>query len=229
MATTLFVWLGSGRARRRHVHSKGQYLDQAAQAGLPVPAGAILLDELWRVFLEKDLLALTDGRIIVPDPELMHNTLFHSVRLPRFDRLAAVRAAFDPGDTPLPPRLNVDMNDPGQVAAALAGLWTAAQRANSPRSDILVMDMVAAEHSGESISRYNAKMDEVYVAGESGPPLVLSRSSGRQTATMELPPYARRLGLLLKGMRRTFGKGDWRINWIDDGQVCYLVQVAAEG
>lgn len=226
MTTPLFVWLGSGRARRRHVSPKGQYLDQASRAGLPVPPGAILLDELWRTFRERDLIIVSDGRITIPDPELFHNTLFYSVRLPRFDRKVAVRSAIDNKEQSIPPRLNVDMNDAVQVASTLVELWTAILRAGSERMDIMVMDMISAEHSGMATSRHLAEVDEAILSGMSGMSLPLPRSGHHYRAGSGLPDYARRLHLLLGGTRRTFGKGDWRIDWLDDGQICYLIQVA---
>lgn len=233
MAAPLFIWLGSGRARRRRVHPKGQFLDRAAQAGLPVPTGAILLDELYRVFLDKDLAHSDNGRITISDPELMHNTLFYSVRLPSFERPAAIRTAFASGGQPTPPRLNVNMNDAGAVASALSALWTAAAQAGGEtRADVLVMDMVTAEHGGAAISRQDAPADETLLTGGTGykaSPLVLPRLGRWTIATGELSPYARRLQMLLRGVRRTFGQGDWQIDWLDDGRICYLIQVSRPG
>ncbi|RIK23303.1 MAG: hypothetical protein DCC51_03985 [Anaerolineae bacterium] len=152
--------------------AKGQYLDQAARAGLPVPAGAILLDDLWGTFLKNNLVAISGGRAIIPDPELFHNTLFYSVRLPRFNNLVAIRAAV-----------------------------------------------------GTAISLQEAGEDEVIPSAPEDKGMFLSRSSRQHSAEYMLPDYARRLRLLLRGTRRTFGKGDWRIDWLDDGRICYLIQI----
>ncbi len=225
MATPLFVWLGSGRARRRHVPAKGQYLDQAARAGLPVPAGAILLDDLWGTFLKNNLVAISGGRAIIPDPELFHNTLFYSVRLPRFNNLVAIRAAVDGNEHPIPPCLNLDMNDTPRATSALAEVWTAILSAGSERMDILVMDMIHPCHSGTAISLQEAGEDEVIPSAPEDKGMLLSRSSRQHSAEYMLPDYARRLRLLLRGTRRTFGKGDWRIDWLDDGRICYLIQI----
>lgn len=224
MATTTFIWLGSGRAKRRGVGPKGLYLDQAAKAGLPVPAGAILLDELYRIFVEKGVAVERDGRVIVPDHELLFNTLYYSARLPRFLRPAAVRAGF--GDYYAPPaRLGVDMNDATAVAAALAAIWSAASRSTT-RADILVMDMVASAHAGTAVTRQGTAEDVVTTTG--GPPgeqVGLSQLRGWAGPAESEPPHLRRLQMLLRGVRRTFGRGEWQINWIDDGQICYLIQV----
>jgi hypothetical protein len=31
--------------------------------------------------------------------------------------------------------------------------------------------------------------------------------------------------MLLGGVRRTFGRGDWSIKWADDGRICWLLEV----
>ena len=220
----LFIWLGSGRARRRGIHERGVRLDQAARAGLPVPPGAILPDELFRLFLDKDIVLIREDRVFVPDPELMHNTLFHSVRLPRFAQRVAIRPAFTPEFGPIPARLNVDPNEALEFAAALSAFWSDVVRSPTPlRADILVMEMVRGEHAGRAI-----------IGNETGGELVtFSQGSGaRESIALpaesgELPPFGRRLRLLLGGVRRTFGRGAWEVEWVDDGQICYLLEVSA--
>jgi hypothetical protein len=34
-----------------------------------------------------------------------------------------------------------------------------------------------------------------------------------------------RLQQLLRGVRRTFGQGNWQIDWLDDGRICWLIQI----
>lgn len=229
MASSLFIWLGSGRARRRRIGHKGRLLDEAARAGLPVPAGAILTDELLRVFVEKGLVENYDGRLIAPDPELLHNTLFLSVRLPRFDRPVALRSAFTPPTESIPARLNIDLNDAIAATMALTGIWTLAARlpANA-RADTLVMEMVAAEHAGTALTGHNPIHDAITLLRSTEaviPAPTLPRLDRRQPDA-ELPPFARRLQMLLRGVRRTFGQGLWQLEWIDDGHICYLIQLS---
>ncbi|MCZ7668469.1 MAG: hypothetical protein M5U34_15385 [Chloroflexi bacterium] len=40
-----------------------------------------------------------------------------------------------------------------------------------------------------------------------------------------MPPYAQRLQKLLRGIRRTFGQGSWQVDWLDDGEICWVVKV----
>ncbi len=227
MSVALFIWLGSGRAKRRRVGEKGRYLDQAAKAGLPVPTGAILTDEMLRVFLEKQVIERQGDRIIAADPTLMHNTLFYSVRLPRFDQPVAIRPAFSAGRSPFPGRLNVDMDDPVAVAAALSAYWTAADQIIDARADLLVMEMIAPEAIGTAVTRPNETHDEtkVRIGSDEERARTLLRLGLWQSPTTGEPPYIRRLQMLLRGVRRTFGKGEWAIDWADDGRICYLLKV----
>ncbi len=222
MSTPLFVWLGSGRARRRKVAPAGQWLDEAARAGLPMPPGAILLDEFWRVCLDKGLAARSGDTFIVSDAELLHNTLFYSVRLPHFTRPVLVRpVSSKPGGNA------VDSTDAPALTQALAAAWTA-QPAASGRHDVLIMEQVAAPHRGVAACLTAAEDDQVVLAsGGSAPTLSLARLRPRQAADEALPPFARRLQMLLRGIGRTLGPGDRIIHWADDGHICWLVGVSA--
>ncbi|MBP6016262.1 MAG: hypothetical protein KA586_06030 [Candidatus Promineofilum sp.] len=230
MASSLFIWLGSGRARRRRIGPKGRLLDEAARAGLPVPAGAILTDELLRLFVEKGLVESYDGRLIAPHPELLHNTLFLSVRLPRFDRPVALKAAFTPSKTSVPARLNVDLNDAVATTVALAGIWTEAARLPAgARADVLVMEMVAAaDHAGHVLMDHSPTHDVITLRHSNDgillAPALPRLPRGRQPDA-ELPPFARRLQMLVRGVRRTFGHGIRQIEWIDDGHICHLIEL----
>lgn len=218
----LFIWLGSGRARKRGIDERGVLLDQAARAGLPVPPGAILPDELFRLFLDKGLATRSGDRVIVPDAELFHNTLFHSVRLPRLARPVSIRAVVADSCGAVAPSAIVDPDDSETVAAALAAAWSYLARCPEPvRADVMVMETVSGEHSGRAVTDGPSGGDLVALgpAAGGGELLPLAVDTDGQ------PPFSRRLRLLLGGVRRTFGKGMWEIEWVDDGRVCYLLQL----
>lgn len=232
----MFIWLGSGRARRRKVGSKGDLLDRAAHAGLPVPAGAILLDEFFQFCLENGLADRMGNRIVVPDTELLHNTLFHSVRLPRFNRPVAVRSAFSVGEdaSEIPvdafhARLNVDFTTAAETASSLAAVWTAASsRAAVIRADVLIMEMAVIESSGTALTRSTGEEDQINVESSrvtEALSLSLPQLRGMQMPGDDSLPFVRRVQMLLRGARRTFGAGDWLIEWADDGRVCRLLEV----
>ena len=71
-----------------------------------------------------------------------------------------------------------------------------------------------------------AKLRVIATPGEFEPAsFVIDRLRAFQRTSGEMPPFARRLQKLLRGVRRTFGRGDWCIEWADDGEICWLVQV----
>jgi pyruvate,water dikinase len=231
MVTALFVWVGSGRARRRKVGPQGARLDRAAYAGLPVPPGAILLDEFLRVCLREGLAEWGEGRVFIPDPELLHNTLIHSVRLPRFDRpvtlsgLSSPDAAHRGAAEAQSLSRAIDLNDAGQTAAALAALWSAALRQPAARGDVLALERVDALWAGRARTSPIEPEDLVEIDEPAASVHALPQLRGFRTADVDRPPHARRLQMLLGGVRRTFGRGDWSIKWADDGRICWLLEV----
>jgi hypothetical protein len=223
----MFVWLGSGRTRKRHVGGLGRFLDEAARAGLPVPAGAVLLDEFYRFCLGRGLAQRTADQLIIPDIELWHNTLFHSVRLPTFDRPVAVRPSFSADGGGLMPnplaRQWVSLNDPVAAADAFSAIWTVAVHfPATTRADTLIIEMVTAEHAG-CVNLSDGEADEITVASPSAATLRLPRLLPLRAPDESLPPYARRLQMLVRGLRRTFGPAVRQVEWADDGAICYVL------
>ena len=227
MVSPLFIWLGAGRARRRQVAQRGQLVDQAARAGLPVPPGAILLDELLRVFLDKQLIEHQGDRLVIPDPELFYNTLFYTVRLPPFERPVFLGPAFDPNPNLIPERGPVDFGDNTATAAALSALWSDMKRALVRRADVMILEQVAAAHAGVVVTSDTFDEATLTISVAADLPTRLPRLSGWAPPDHALPPYAQRLQMLLRGVRRTFGPGTWQIEWADDGHICYLIGAAA--
>lgn len=230
MSVMYFVWLGSGRAKRRHVDLEGRLLDQAAKAGLPVAPGAILLDEFYRVCLKERLVEIYDGRHIIPDAELLHATLFYSARLPRFEHPIATSLVTGGGGVAgasVTPRHRsvIDAGQPGQLAGALAVAWDGVSaRGDGARRDVLLLEEIAAEHSGRARLRDGEGEDHIEGYGEdaNGTNFALPVLTGWRKPDEALPPYAQRLQMLLRGVRHTFGRGDWAVEWADDGQICRL-------
>jgi len=234
MRQSPFIWLGSGRTRKRKVGHKGRLLDQAAKSGLPVPFGGILLDEFYRICLLEGLAGLVGGAVVIPDPVWLHEVLYRDVRFPRLKKFAAVRSAVaipaSESRTISIARLDVDFRDPAQVAEALREVWSAMHRLNNEQPlDVLVMEMVAIQTAGEAISALDSTNDQINVTKGADSELygsfTLEKIGAFQRASVNMPPFARRLQKLLRGVRRSFGKGDWRIDWADDGEICRLLQI----
>jgi hypothetical protein len=229
MKKTPFVWLGANRARRWPVGEKARLLDVAASRGLPVPAGAVLLDEFFQLLLEAGVIVMRKTAVTVTDAEWLAETLYEGVRFPRLDKPVVVRAAFsalDGGETAVHslPRLAVDLNNPVEVADALAGVWLASPNAGAVfRRDLLVQEMVEGEVGGTAVTGLDAAPDRIAMQDAS---LELPQLTGFFPRTdVSLPPYARRLQKLLRGVRRVFGKAVWQVDWLDDGRICWVMKV----
>lgn len=236
------VRLGAGLARGVGVGAKAANLDFAAARGLPVPAGAIVLDAAWRRLLERELLTA--------DGESAHRgdvgPFLAELDLPEFagaEQLLAVRSAFSSEDSPSGARagqyasvLRVPRGDGVALVRALAQVWASSLGDDAPqRRDLLVMKMVEAQVAGVAFSEPQFGDDLVeFVPGtaehllagrERGERAELPRLVGRERADAALLPWQRRLQTLLRDVRRVFGDRAWDVEWADDGATCWLVQV----
>src|SRR5215211_3860664 len=127
-----WVVLGAGRSANLGVGNKARLLDLASRAGLPVPAGLIVLDDVWHAALRLGLVRQEQHGVEVGDAR----RLLARMDLPRFARPIAVRSAFALEDAAsqslagfFSSRLDVDPHDPEALAAALAEVWGSAERA----------------------------------------------------------------------------------------------------
>ncbi len=243
MSKTPFIWLGSRRSRKYPLGNKARLLDIAASRGLPVPNGGILLHELYTLLLQEGVICQAGNQIVCSDPQWLYEIFFEEVRFPRLGRPTAVRSAFAAEDGTsksmagyFHSRLHVNLNDPDALSAALCDVWSSALRHEGGfRRDLLIMEMVDAQVAGVAFTEQAYQDDLVnfadgtadrLVSGQvTGETLTLTKLAGWERPSANLPPFAQRLQQLLRGVRRTFGKGDWDVEWADDGQVCWLVQV----
>ena len=212
MAEFPFIWLGSGRAKKRGIAEKGRLLDQAAKAGLPVPIGGILQDAFVQICLDAEVIGAANGRYTIPDPDWLFEVLYQDVHFPMLDGLISVRGAGKAA-------LNIDPTDPDQLAKALMDVWNAIPT-DQPR-DLLLMQMVEGEVAGTAVNHPQKS------ATMTTPTDTLDLPPLRfwQRPSASLPPYAQRLQKLLRGLRRTFGDENWQIEWLDDGEICWLMQM----
>ncbi|MCB8945010.1 MAG: hypothetical protein H6658_14765 [Ardenticatenaceae bacterium] len=211
-----FVWLGSGRARKRGVGEGGVLLDQAARVRLPVPSGGILLDAFYEGAVADGLLVRGEnGRFSCPDPPLLHHVLYHDVRFPQLEKPVVVQPLFATTSVS-----HIQFTEPGQLACSLCEVYSA--KAEDVRRDVVVMEMVEAVVGGTAVTAASQATDTFTTNEQS---LTLPQLGIFQSASAAVPPFAQRLQKLLRGVRRTFGKGQWAINWADDGEVCWLTQI----
>ena len=234
MRQSPFIWLGSGRAPKRGVAGKGRLLDEAARAGLPVPVGGILLDDFYRLCIAEGLAELVGESVVITDPLWFHEVFYGELRFPLLKKNVAVRSAkalSAQGCNKVSiARLNVDFADAHQQAAALREVWTAMNRSDDCHSqDVMVMEMVHTQTAGVALSTADNIDDLITIwkrpVGEAIDNFAVRRLRAFQRPTWVLPQYARRLQKLLRGVRRTFGRVNWTVEWADDGNICWLLQI----
>lgn len=179
-------------------------LDRAAAAGLPVPSGFVIRDGV------------------------------EAPALGPWGRRLAVRSAFGAEDRPdeslagwFTSLLEVEPDDLGSAVAEVRA--SAALRDGEFTRDVLVMEMVAARHSGVAFSEPDTYDDIINVTTGTAERLVGGEEAGETGTIARLEPepdgYRARLQGLLRDVRRVFGDQPWDIEWADDGDVCWLIQI----
>jgi rifampicin phosphotransferase len=237
-----FAWLGSKRAKKQGAGDKAGLLDMGHRLGLPVYTGVVLLHRVYDLLLEAGVIVAENdpfdqfsaSRIHCPDPDWLLQTLRDGVRLPPLAEPMIVRAAFTDGEgqpfDPVPPVRDVDFSQPQAVAAALCTLWTAvADQPDTFRRDLIIQEQIPIQHEGIAFSDSAYQDDQYSVVSDqlsmNGDLLPLPQLRSGERADESQPGFVRRLQMLLRGVRRTFGRGVWRVEWADDGEICWLLQV----
>jgi len=126
----------------------------------------------------------------------------------------------------------------GQVRASGGGQGPASGGGGAPRRrDVLLVAMVPARHAGVAATEADHLDDVVAWTDGLADRLLAGRVTGRRSLLERLepferprapagaPPFAARLARLLRGVRLVLGRGDWDVEWADDGRTCWLVQV----
>ncbi|MFW5691530.1 MAG: PEP-utilizing enzyme [Chloroflexota bacterium] len=241
MIGDVYIKLGSGKAKKHNAGNKGALLDQAARAGIRVPRGVLLLDTAWDQAVLSGVMTFDADGISVPRPA----RLMKFLDLPDFNRPLAFRSAFSAEDADdqslagyFETVLDVPPDDPNAQANALRHVLESSGRYEGRfRRDVLVMEMVKARHAGVAFTEREHEDDLVnYTEGTaqslmSGAvqgksiPLAKLRNYESRLRGEHLEPWQRRLQKLLKQVRRWLGNYDWDVEWADDGEYCYLVQV----
>lgn len=222
---------------------KAEMLCRAATKGLPVPPGLVVRHEGWAE-RGQSISGARDSRWLANARAALFSLGFPSV-----GERVAVRSAFsaeDGADRSMAGHfgtvLHVEAMDTKAMAEALREVWLSAEplaESDQPvaRRDVLVMQMIAPEVSGVAFTERNFEDDLVNYTTGTAEDLVGGRESGHivtlpKMRAWEIPdtrhrsePWQRRLAEVLKGVRRVFGDGDWDVEWADDGQRCWLLQI----
>ncbi len=234
MPSQYIVPLGQLRQVRLDVGPKAALLDRAARAGLPVPPGVIVLDELLTLGLKQGWLQQTADGFSLRDASALGRLLNLPLTAPRF----AVRSAFAAEDGLthsfagyFKSVLNVT---PDGLPNALGQVWSSSLRYGSPlRRDVLVMAMVDACQAGVAVTERAHEDDLINYTTGLADQLVAGSVTGDTLDLVKLqagePPtewgFAGRLQVLLRDVRRVFGDREWDVEFADDGQTCWLLQV----
>ncbi|MEM9035627.1 MAG: PEP-utilizing enzyme [Actinomycetota bacterium] len=204
--------LGDGNLAALGIGPKAALLDDAHLAGLPVPAG-----------------------LVVPPGSEPDRAAIAALG-PRL----AVRSAFsaeDGASESLAGRFRTELGvAASDVDAAVRQVRASAGAVGRPvRADVLVMHLVDARHAGVAFTEPGWEDDVVnvtegladrLVGGEDpGLRVALPRLRRFESANGDRESWQQRLAELLREVRRHFGDRSWDVEWADDGDTCWLVQL----
>ena len=199
-------------------------LHRAAQAGVRIPECIIVPDDAYAGWADGGCPVSTELR----------------------DGLLVIRSAFSSEDTARSTSagaftsiLRVPASDAGALAAASVRVRASGHGA-AVRRDLLVMRFIDAQHAGVALTEREHEDDlvnvvsgtaEALLAGTvSGQRLDLPRCRRGEPTDALLPPWAQRLQRVLQLVRELaqvnrWGSADWDVEWADDGDTCWVVQL----
>ncbi len=227
------VWLGRSPWPTR-VGPKAAYLHRAKAAGLPVPPGVLVLEEALTYGLRQGWIRATGEGFVIADREALQKAL----DIPPVSSRLAVRSAFSREDGESQSLAGyfasfLDIPFP-EVWPAVCRVWDSSRRLDAPcRRDVLIMAMVDARQAGVAVTETGHEDDLVNVTEGLGDRLVGGLVAGEtlhlpKLRTFEKPTetgFAGRLQRLLREVRRVFGAHNWDVEFADDGERCWLLQV----
>lgn len=203
---------------------KAAMLHRAAFAGVAIPDAVVIPDEefdAWRDAGHVLPLTLTRASLVI-------------------------RSAFAGEDGPCASGagaflsvLRVPGDDPAAIADAATRVRASGEGV-AARRDLMIMRLVDARHAGVAFTEREHEDDlvnvvqgtaEALLAGQvSGQTLDIPRCRRHETPDTLLPPWAQRLQRVLQVVRdlsnvNRWGTGDWDVEWADDGETCWVVQL----
>ncbi len=247
----LWLTLGAGEAANYGVGRKAAWLDRAGAAGMRVPTGVIVLDVTYKVLIRNGLLVIDheNNTVSAPEPQ----DVLTALGLPAFENKinVAVRSAFSAEDTPslsmagfFKSVLDIDVTKkPETLVDALCEVYASAlEFGPDARRDVMIMQMVGAQHAGVAFTERGYQDDVVnYVTGGTADKLLLGEEEGNsafiprlqafEKATYEEGPFRDkatwkdRLQIVSRRLRGIFNTENLDIEWADDGLSLYLLQV----
>jgi len=226
----------------RGVATKALRLATAMRAGIAVPSCMVILEEGWQLLRNLDLLATQQDRLVPRDEALFIDALGLFSTLAGLTPQIAVRTLTET-DSPYAlaiqgvhaTSLRVDRRDPAGLSRAICGVWSSIQHLEGRRrGDVLLMSMVEPQFAGMALVARGFEDDWInYVAGSgdgvsrgvvTGMAMSLPRIYRGEQSQAKLP-FAQRLQQLLRQIRQVFGDQQWEVEWADDGETCWLIEI----
>jgi phosphohistidine swiveling domain-containing protein len=225
--------------------------ERARLIRMPVPTGTIVLDEFFHHAIATGLAHIEGASVVVDDPK----GFMDAIELAPITGQVAVRSAFtaeDKSDLSYTGRFETVLNvpieshdispsrvrDPEPLADAIAKVWSSAVEGNvSGRKDVLVMQMVDAKYSGVAFTELDYEDDLVNYTDGLAAEMLAGHKEGTAVEIPKLQPvefpsgahsnlaFFPRLQMLLRGVRMALGRGNWDVEWADDGERTWIIQV----
>lgn len=239
MITPYVIALGSGEVSRRQLGSKGRFLDMAMRKGLPVPPGVVVLEEAWQALEQRAFISELDVAPSENTTELITLLQEQGLFAPW-----VVRSCFDVEDSPVSSFAGMFASvlhvTHDNLEAAISEVLESASRykqlsyaKTQLRRDVLIMPQVSAQHAGVVFSDPDYEDDWLNVSEGFADKLLAGQERGEQYALARLRFFEKvssddwqaRVQHLLRRVRQVFGDKPWDVEWADDGERCYLLQV----
>lgn len=226
-------------------------LEKLTRIRMPVPPSCVILDDFYHHAVATGLARVEGQTVVIDDPR----AFMDQIELPPITGTVAVRSAFlveDQLDLSYAGRFDTVLNvpiesfdispsrvrDPKPLADAIGQVWSSGLKiGNVGRMDILVMQMVDAKYSGVAFTESDFEDDLVnYTEGLAGE-MLAGHVEGKslelpKLQMMEFPSksytnlsFVPRLQLVLRSIRLALGKGNWDVEWADDGETTWVIQV----
>lgn len=240
VSAPFYITLGEDDTASYPMGDQIRHLDEAAKYGLAVPRTYILLNDLFQAAMHEGVIQFEDGEVLCDDPKM----LYRAINLPAFPKkqLVTLRSAFGSGaaiTSHVVPK--VDPNDPEAFVAALCEIWGTSLAFDNVRREVLVMETSDAQHVGVAFTETNYEDDYIRYTEGDEEKLVRSEEDEEQTELRRLRQFEKaereeginridatwedRLQALLRRVRGLFGEDNWAVEWVDDGNKMWLLEV----
>lgn len=198
--------------KQLNIEPLGVNLNLAMRAQLPVPNGIVLPQTAWRRLIADNFVEVAGEDVLVNGADVFLKRL----ALDKLKRPVAVRglssACPEPIEVAENDHLHIAPTNTETIITTIVAIWQSGQTA-------LVHDALQPQQRGSIHLLSSAQTDHIQLAN--GKQFALARLSRWQRPTAP-QAWQRRLQQLIRGVARTFADANWSIQFVDDGEVCWL-------